>query len=85
MICDPGSSTILFDHHLYTMVKTKGFSLDSCGCSLVNEVKRNLFGSSFDVSDSGLIFKDECSFSKDSSRKSSKTNSQVPRNVMDHG
>ncbi|WZZ17766.1 hypothetical protein YC2023_110855 [Brassica napus] len=38
------------------MVKTKGFSLDLCGCSLVNEAKRNLFGSSFDVSDSGLTF-----------------------------
>ena len=84
-ISGPGSSTILLDHRLYTMVKTKGFSLDLCGCkslfvqsantthmfepdtnlavvftslsgSLVNEAKRNLFGSSFDVSDSGLTF-----------------------------
>ncbi|CAG7875630.1 unnamed protein product, partial [Brassica rapa] len=29
---DPGSSTILLDYRLYTMVKTKGFSLDLCGC-----------------------------------------------------
>ncbi|WZY93449.1 hypothetical protein YC2023_065778 [Brassica napus] len=30
---DPGSSTILLDYRLYTMVKTKGFSLDLCGYS----------------------------------------------------
>ncbi|KAF2611767.1 hypothetical protein F2Q70_00010772 [Brassica cretica] len=43
------------------MVKIKGFSLDSRVCSLVkeagslvNEVKWNTFGSSFDVLDSGL-------------------------------
>lgn len=45
------------------MVKIKGFSLDSCVCSLVkeagslvNEVKWSIFGSSFSVLDSGLGF-----------------------------